>query len=83
MSDSDLSAKDAYALIHKSLGAWVSGALEDGFEDSPMESGLASELLEMADLMLTAENKISGVTGITTECDFRDRIRQAKTWGQE
>lgn len=57
-------AHDAYKLIHKSLGFWIHGAIEDGFEFGPLETHgdgdcFVDELIGMADRMSKLEARMS------------------------
>ena len=56
-------AKDAYSLIHSGLGAWIEGAIAEGFESEPIgrltsDSHWADELIAMADRMARLETRI-------------------------
>ena len=50
-----MSSDDAYRLIHKCLGDWISGALENGFEDDPLSGDYAKGLMMMAEIMREIE----------------------------
>jgi hypothetical protein len=54
---------DAFRLIHKALGEWVSGALEDGFQDDPIRGDYALDLMRIAQLM----REIEGHTDVATD----------------
>lgn len=63
-SDKNHSAYDCLKLIHKGLGDWIYGAIEDGFQSEPVtfregNASYAHELVAIAKLMEKIEGKLN------------------------
>ena len=58
-----MTSDDAYRMIHKCLGGWIKGSLEDGFEDDPIRGDYTKDLMSMAAIM----REIEGYTDVATD----------------